>query len=86
VLPFKALHALCCDPTKCNDGRYETHQIKELQINTGNVRDDTAVLEYALSSSGVLKEENIRRRFGSYTLAMLYNNSFTIPFASLGGC
>lgn len=32
-----------------------------------NVREDgvTAVREYALSSSGVLKDENIRRKFGS---------------------
>jgi hypothetical protein len=75
VPSFKALRVLCCDPTECNNRRYKTQQIKELQINAGGIRDGTAVLEYALSSSGVLKEENIRRKLGSYILAILQSSS-----------
>lgn len=53
------------DPTEGDDGSYEANKVEELK-SASPLRVDTAVLEYALSSSAVRKDENIRRRLGNY--------------------
>jgi len=44
-------------------------KLKNFESANFLAKDITAILEYALSSSAVLNDENIRRRFGSYAIS-----------------